>query len=114
MFSQPIIELCLSISTFNTYEKGYDRYNFRKAITESFPQYSTNLWRKDKGETTGVAQLCAKANKNYILALCMEGKCVQHGIINKNLLYDEIHSFMEGKPDYLWPISNLISLEIFF
>ena len=76
-----------------------------------------NLWRKDKGETTGITQLGIKHNKDCIMELCLEGKCIKYNLIEKkdiSIIHKAINDMMEGKPDYLWPINNLVALEIFF
>jgi len=111
LFSQPLLELSLSIPTYESYSKGYDRYPFRKAISEYFK--TNNVWRKDKGETSGIMQRGLKHNEKYILELCLEGNIVKTGLIDKNLLYKNINGMMNGQTDTQWPVSSLISAEIF-
>lgn len=116
LFSQPMIELCLKMPTDSSYHHGFNRYPFRKAIESKFGNIE-NLWRKDKGETTGITQLGIKHNKDYIMELCLEGKCIKYNLIeskNRSIIHKAINDMMEGKPDYLWPINNLVALEIFF
>lgn len=114
-FSQPMIELSLKIPTFRSYHNGYNRYPLRKSMQRVFGP-SPNLWRKDKGETTGVTQIGIKENREYVLDLCLNGQAVSNGLIDKkykDTLHRAIKDMMGGKPDYLWPINSLVALEIF-
>lgn len=112
LFSQPLLELALSIPTYETYNSGYDRYLFRKAISDKFG--TKNVWRKDKGETSGIMQKGLRNNKQYVLSLCLEGKIAKTGLINKAILHDNIINMMNGQKTYQWQIINLICSEIFF
>lgn len=110
-FSQPLIELALSIPTYASFKNGYNRYHFRKAISRTF---KTNaVWRRDKGETSGIMQIGLKKNEQHILELCLKGKALQTGSFNKELLHKSIKKTIYGQTDHQWPITNLISLEIF-
>ncbi|MBN1684123.1 MAG: hypothetical protein JW855_01620 [Gammaproteobacteria bacterium] len=112
LFSQPLLELALSIPTYDTFAKGYDRYPLRKAISTTF---KTNLvWRRDKGKTSGVMQRGIKKNLNKILELCLEGKIAQQKLINRKLLHQNIKILAAGHIDYQWPVTNLIAAELFF
>jgi len=111
LFSQPLLELALSIPTYQSYYNGYNRYQFRKAISD---RYKTNsVWRMDKGETSGVSQKGMKTNKKRIIELCMEGKLVKQGLIDKDLLYIGLQEVINGKKDYQWAITNLFCAELF-
>ena len=84
---------------------------FRKAISDTFK--TDSVWRKDKGETSGIMQRGLKKNEKRILDLCLEGKMVKQGLINKDKLSAGILGVMNGQTDYLWAIINLICAEIF-
>lgn len=111
LFSQPLLELVLSIPTYESYRDGYNRYMFRKAISDTFK--TDSVWRKDKGETSGIMQRGLKKNEKRILDLCLEGKMVKQGLINKDKLLAGILGVMNGQTDYQWAITNLICAEIF-
>ena len=116
LFSQPMIELSLTIPTFKSYKENYNRYPFRKSVEDKFGHYK-NLWRRHKGETTGVTQIGMQENSDYILDLCLNGTLISSGLIDKkykDALHKAFNDMMGGKPDYLWPIENFIALEIFF
>lgn len=109
--SQPLLELILSIPTYETYKDGYDRYLFRRAISDTF---NTNVvWRKDKGETTGNMQRGLKKHKEYLLDLCLNGNLVKMNLINREKLQDSILAVMYGQIDYQWQVINTICAEIF-
>ena len=107
----PIIECALKIPTYNLYEQGFDRYPFRKAVSDYFK--TDCVWRRDKGETSGILQLSIKANMERILSLCLEGGFARNNFVNKDLLQKHIKEVAYGSTDYLWPLLNLLSVEIF-
>ena len=111
LFSQPLLELVLSIPTYESYHDGYNRYLFRKAISDTFK--TTAVWRQDKGETSGIEQRGLKSNEKRILELCLEGNMVKQGLINKEQLHAGILEVMNGQKDYQWAITNLICAETF-
>ena len=107
----PIMECALKIPTYNLYEQGFDRYPFRKAVSDYFK--TDCVWRRDKGETSGVLQLSIKANMERVLFLCLEGGFARNNFINKELLQKHINEVAYGSTDHLWPLLNLLSVEIF-
>lgn len=111
LFSQPLLELALSMPTYESYRDGYNRYPFRKAISDTF---KTNaVWRRDKGETSGISQRGLKKNEKQIFDLCLEGNMVKQGLINKDKLSSGLHEVINGQKDYQWAITNLICAETF-
>ena len=111
LFSQPLLELVLSIPTYESYQDGYNRYLFRKAISDTFK--TSAVWRKDKGETSGISQRGLKRNEKLILDLCLDGNIVKQGLINKEKLYAGILGIMNGQTKYQWGVTDLICAEIF-
>jgi len=110
-FSQPMMELSLSIPTYESYAKGTNRFPFRSAIAEHFK--TTTAWRKDKGEITGVMQRGFKKNQDFIFELCLEGRVSREGLIDRGLLHQNLKGMISGKTDFLWNIMNLMSLELY-
>lgn len=110
-FSQRLIELCLTFPTYDTFTKDYDRYHVRSLISEHFQ--TQNVWRKDKGETSGILQRGLVKNKKRVLELCLEGRLSSNGFLDKNLLYQNLKNLMCGYTDYQWQISNLFTSEMF-
>lgn len=111
LLSQPMMELAMSIPTYDLYAQGYNRYPFRRAISRSFN--TQTVWRKDKGNTTGVFQNGLKQNLKEVLALCLEGHCVRQGIVKPDPLHKHIKIIAGGQNDCLWPLIHLISTEIY-
>lgn len=111
LFSQPLLELSLSTPTYESYNEDYNRYHFRKAVSDHFK--TASVWRKDKAETSGMTQRGVRKNEKYLLDLCLEGVMVKEGLVNKKLLHQGIKDMAMGQGDHLWPIMNLVSAEIF-
>jgi len=110
LLSQPIAELALSIPTYLMYNKTHDRFLFRKSISDYFN--TDNVWRKSKGEVTGVNQLGIKENKTYILEKCLEGYLSKNKFINKDYLKQCIELSCLGQYSGQ-SIMNLVALESF-
>lgn len=110
-FSQPMIELALSIPTYDTYKNGYNRYLIRKAAADKFK--TEHVWRKDKGETSGIMQRGLAKNADYIHSLCMDGVLANSGLFNKEMLLQNIKETACGLNTYLWPILSFITAELF-
>ena len=108
---EPVVEFALSLSTYDLFNNGYDRYPLRKAISDHFK--TETVWRRDKGQTTGVFQLGVKKNLESILNICLEGKFVKQGIIDKEGLHKTIVLIANGDTKHLWPFRQLASAEIF-
>ncbi len=111
LYSQPVVELALSMPTYESFAKGYNRFQFREAISRRFNTRS--VWRKDKGQVSGIIQSALDKNLKGIMELCLEGEVGKAGLINRNLLHKSIRGMAHGELDYLWPIMNLICLEMF-
>lgn len=110
--SQPFVELVLSIPTYELYKKEHDRSPFRNAMGKI--SQAQSIWRKDKGETTGITIFALNSNYKYICELLLEGKFARHNLINKDKLYDHLNHSKNGKSFNLWPLMNLISVELWF
>lgn len=110
LLSQPIVELALSMPTYLMYNRSYDRYPFRKAISD---YYNTdNVWRRAKGEVTGVLQLGIKENKDYVLEKCLEGYLSKNNFLDKDSLRQDIELSCLGQ-HCSQGIMHLFALEVF-
>lgn len=112
LLSQPMIELALSIPTFDLYDQGHDRYPFRSSISRFFN--TDYVWRKDKGETSGVFQRGLQKNRELALSLCLEGRFAKEKLIDREKLETEIHKFLLGGRGCQWPMTRLIAAELYF
>mgnify|MGYP002082730747 CR=1 FL=1 len=108
---QPVVEFALSFPTYELFDKGYDRYPLRKAISEHFK--TDAVWRRDKSQTTGLFQLGVKQNLNRVLEACLEGNFVKQGLIDREGLHKTITLIGNGDTNFLWPFMYLASAEIF-
>lgn len=113
LFSKPIIELGLSIPTYELYNDEYDRILFRQSIADRFD--TQHVWRKDKGDVTGELLLGLATHKKHVLEMCCEGEFAQMGLLNKDLLYNDIKCASQGRGmDFqLHSIINLYCAESF-
>lgn len=111
LFSQPLIELALSIPTYESYQNGFNRFLFRDAISNAF--HTDTVWRRDKGETSGVSQRGLKKNQERILEMCLDGKLSKAGLIDKEKFHIGMHEVISGQVDHEWAVTNIICAEIF-
>lgn len=109
--SSPMVEHALSYPTYNLFSQIYDRYPLRKSAGDRFG--TKTVWRRDKGDITGVFQLGVKKNLDNILMLCLEGQIAQQQLIDKNKLAHSILQISQGDTNDLWPFTFLASMEIF-
>lgn len=110
-FCEPVAEFAFSFATYNLFKNGYDRYPLRQAVSSHF--HTDTVWRRDKGETTGILQLGVKKNIDYVTKLCLEGELVKRGFIHKEGLSKTISLISNGDNNELWPFLQLASIEIF-
>lgn len=108
---EPVVEFALSFPTYGLFDKGYDRYPLRQALSSHFK--TETVWRRDKSQTTGVFQLGVKNNLEHVLAICLEGQFVKQGLIDREGLYKTIMLISNGDLNHMWPFMHLASLEIF-
>jgi len=107
----PVVEFALSFPTYDLFDKGYDRYPLRKAVSDHFK--TGTVWRRDKSQTTGVLQLGVKKNLEHVLDLCLEGQFVKQGLIDREGLHQTIMLIGNGDTKHMWPFMHIASVEIF-
>jgi asparagine synthase (glutamine-hydrolysing) len=108
---QPLLEMALSMPTYLSLQQGHDRFLFRKGISEYFQTQS--VWRKGKGETSGVVQLGLIANFQHVSDLCLEGLMAKNGYIDKSILLNHLRLIEGGHVQYAQPLIYLFCLEKF-
>ena len=108
---EPVVEFALSFPVYELFQAGYDRYPLRKAVSDRFQ--TQTVWRRDKGEATGIFQLGIKNNLQDVLDLCLNGQFVQQGLIDKEGLHKTILQISSGSIDHMWPVTHLACLELF-
>jgi asparagine synthase (glutamine-hydrolysing) len=108
---EPVVEFALSFSTYELFEKGYDRYPLRKAVSDCFK--TETVWRRDKSQTTGIFQLGIKQNLEYVLDICLNGYFAKQGFVDREGLKKTITLIGNGDVKDMWPFMHLASVEIF-
>ncbi len=111
ILTQPMIELALSFPAYELYQNGYDRFPFRNSISKAFS--TQDVWRKDKGESTGTALLGMKKYIKYVTSLLMDGYFAKEKLIDRELLYQNIKQLTNGYADNQWAIIHLVACELF-
>lgn len=107
----PVVDFALSYPTYRLFEKGYDRYPLRKAVSDHFK--TQTVWRRDKSQTTGIFQLGVKKNIAYVQDLCLEGHLVKESFVDKEELEKTITLISNGDINHMWPFVHLASTELF-
>ncbi len=80
LLSQPIIEACLSIPTWQWCAGGRNRSIARQAYTDILPMRLLN--RRSKGGPNGFAFRLMNANRAILKALLVDGMLVENGILD--------------------------------
>jgi len=109
--TQPMIEVGYEIPTFLTFNTEWSRLHFRRAISKHF---RTDLvWRQSKGETSGMFQRFFRDEMEKIQEFCLEGFLAREKMLVKDGLNQAIYRAASGQMNNMWPLINLISLELF-
>jgi len=110
--SQPIVEYGLSIPTYESFNKDWSRFHFRRAISNYFE--TKHVWRQSKGELTGVIQMCFSKHLTRIQELCLEGKFSQQNLIHKDLFKKHLYLLANGRMDEQSLATRLLLSELWF
>lgn len=112
LLSQPLVELALAAPAYALYGDGIDRAPFRRGMYRL--KKHDYIWRKSKGETSGILMLGFHKNFENLSQLLLHGRLAQEGLIDTELLHAHLQKIMHGKNDDLWTVINLISVELWF
>lgn len=110
LLAQPLVELALSMPTYQSFGNGYDRVLFRRAMDTH--KKGNFIWRKSKGETSGMLILTLRNSYEPIRKLLLEGRFAQKGLVDTQKLETSLNEFRHGKTENLWPVLNLMVVEI--
>ncbi len=108
---QPLLEFALKLPTYDLYNEEFDRYPFRLAVSNHFN--TDTVWRKDKGEISGVMRIGLNKNKDYCFDLCLNGELVKNNFICRKELEKDLKAYLHGVAENQFAILQLISLESF-
>lgn len=109
LYSQPVMELCLSVPTWNWCENGQNRSLARQAFRSILP--AETIRRRTKGGPDGFAMNLIEENKALIGDLLLDGQLAKHGFINS----DAVARALTGSsaiqtPDHIL-LANLVEAE---
>jgi asparagine synthase (glutamine-hydrolysing) len=107
LLSQPIIELGLHIPTYQSFNNGYDRIFFRRAVSRL--QKPKSLWRRIKGQTTGSMVKECSRHANEIRDIALNGKLAQSGLIDTRWFDEQMTKMQHSHVENLWPILHLLT-----
>lgn len=109
--SQEVVETAFAVPTYKSFDENYNRLQQRLVLEKV--GNATFAYRKTKGHTTRSYFRGMQTNYSRFLELCMEGKFVQNGHVNKEKLYKDIKLMAEGVMQKTWSLTNLYCAELY-
>ncbi|MGL5784178.1 MAG: asparagine synthase-related protein [Alphaproteobacteria bacterium] len=109
-YSQPLVEMALSMPVYESYDRAHRRLPFRKALSQFFK--TELVFRKSKGETSGVLQLGFRKHGRTIYEICSNGYFEEKKLLDKKLLADALIRVQQGMTEELRPLLNLLCTEL--
>ncbi len=110
LFSQPLVELALTIPTYQSFGDSFDRIFFRRAVTKL--KKTKSVWRHIKGQTTGSMITAFAQNSGTIRDMLHEGTLVKSGIINITWLDAQLLKIRHGQNENLWPVIHALTSQL--
>ncbi len=110
--SQPLVELALSMPTYQSFAQGKNRVLFRRAMARR--HQGDYIWRTSKGETSGILTLAVRQHFDRVCQLALEGRFAQEGLIDTQLFLELLQGMRHGKTDKLWFLMNMLVTELWF
>jgi hypothetical protein len=107
------MEFALSMPTYLSFNKEFDRYIFRESISKRFN--TSNVWRKEKQDQLDLLAAGLRFNFCEIKTTCEKGFFYNHGYIDGIKLKKNLNNFNKGLKNKLnlWNFANFISAELF-
>lgn len=84
LVAQPLVELCLSIPSWQWYEDGHNRAIARRAFCHRLP--AEIAWRRDKGSPDGFVARLFEANRQILRELLLDGRLAGEGLLDRDAL----------------------------
>ena len=99
LLSQPIVELCLSIPSWDWIAGGRDRAVARRAFSTRLP--ATVVWRRNKGRLETMCAGAFLAQRSQLAALLLEGQLARARLLDRRKIEDYLaRGNIEGNYDY--------------
>lgn len=109
-YSQPLVEIALSMPVYESYDQTHRRVPFRKALSQFFK--TELVFRKSKGETSGVLQLGFQKHDRAIYEICSNGYFAEKQFLDIKLLAEALMRVQRGMVEELRPLLNLLCTEL--
>ncbi len=108
---QPMIELAVSTPSYAHFDGAHNRILLRKSVSKAtgYP----HLWRRNKGETSGIDLLGIQRHKNHIMERCLEGFLAKEGYIDVAKTRMAIQESSKGRSEYFMDILHIFAVELF-
>ena len=81
MLSQPVVELCLAVPSWDWVAGGQDRAVARKAFASHLP--AEVVWRRNKGRLETMCAEAFLAQRHALAPLLLEGWLARAGLIDR-------------------------------
>ncbi|CBW74824.1 unnamed protein product [Mycetohabitans rhizoxinica HKI 454] len=108
---QPMVEFALSTPSYDHFEGAHNRIVLRKSVAAAtgYP----NLWRRNKGETSGIDLLGLRDHREHVMAVCLEGWLAKAGYIDVARTHDAIQQSSKGNSKHFMDLLHLYAAELF-
>ncbi|MCG1038964.1 MULTISPECIES: asparagine synthase C-terminal domain-containing protein [Burkholderiaceae] len=108
---QPMVEFALSIPSYDHFEGAHNRIVLRKSVSAAtgYP----NLWRRNKGETSGIDLLGIRDHKDHMMVRCLEGFLAKEGYLDVKRTRAAIQHSSKGHSKYFMGLLHLYAAELF-
>ncbi len=110
LMSQPLIELCLRIPSYQLLRGGRQRALARDVFADRVPDEI--LRREDKGDTTTVVTDMIRRSEPFIRELLLDGMLVKHNVISRKALEPYIVQGQSFRVEHIWPLLSCIATEL--
>jgi asparagine synthase (glutamine-hydrolysing) len=110
LISQPLIELCLRIPTYNLLRGGRDRALARDTFEDRVP--AEILMRQDKGGASAHIVDSLRRRESFIRSLLLEGLLAQRKILRRSALEPYLVHGQSIRAEHFWPLLACIAAEL--
>lgn len=99
LLSQPLVELCLSIPSWEWIAGGHDRAVARAAFADHLP--AEVVWRRNKGRLETMCAQLFLAQRSALAELLLEGRMAREGLLDRARIQSYLaRDGIEGDYDY--------------
>lgn len=99
LLSQPLVELCLSIPSWDWIAGGRDRAVARAAFADRLP--AEVVWRRNKGRLETMCAQLFLAQRDALTELLLEGRMAREGLLDRSKIETYLaRDHIEGDYDY--------------